>query len=57
LVYAISTRRQSVADELELEGLLFEEDEMQEFLIDNESLDTNDNLSERWASWVNVVNR
>lgn len=46
-----------MADELELESLLFEEDEKQEFLIEHEPLDNSDNLSERWASWVNVVDR
>ena len=46
-----------MGDELELEGLLFEEDEKQDFLIEHESLDNSDNLSERWASWVNTVNR
>ena len=46
-----------MSDELELEGLLFEEDEKPDFLIEQESLDNSNNLFERWASWVNVVNR
>ena len=46
-----------MSDELELESLLFEEDEKLDFLIEQESLDISENLSERWASWVNVVNR
>ncbi len=46
-----------MSDELELESLLFEEDEKPDFLIEQESQDNSENLSERWASWVNVVNR
>ena len=46
-----------MGDELELESLLFEEDEKLDFLIEQESLDNSDNLSERWASWVNIVDK
>lgn len=46
-----------MSDDLELEGLLFEEDEKLDFLIEKESEDNGEKLSERWASWVNVVNR
>ena len=42
---------------LELEGLLFEEEEKQNVFLEQESSEISDNLSERWASWVNVVNR
>ena len=43
-------------NDLELEGLMFEEEEKQNVLLEQESLDNCDKLSERWASWVNVVN-
>lgn len=46
-----------MGDELELESLLFEEDEKLDFLIEQESLDNSDNLSERWAFWVNIVDK
>ena len=44
-------------NELELEGLSFEEEEMQNIYKEQESSENSDNLSERWASWVNIVNR
>ena len=43
-------------DDLELEGLSFEE-EKQNVFLEQESSENSDNLSERWASWVNIVNR
>ncbi len=43
-------------NDLELEGLLFEEEEKQNVLKDQEILDNTDSISERWASWVNIVN-
>lgn len=46
-----------VDNDLELECLLFEEEENQTLLIDQEFLDKTETISERWASWVNVVNR
>ena len=46
-----------MSDELELEGLLFEEDEKPDFLIEQESLGNSDKLTERWASWVDVVDK
>ncbi len=44
-------------DDLELEGLFFEEEEKQNVFSDKEFSDNNDTISERWASWVNTVNR
>ena len=44
-------------DDLELEGLLLEE-EKQNVFIDSEPVDIDNNtITERWASWVNTVNR
>ncbi len=43
-------------NDLELEGLLFEEEE-QKISFEQESLESNESLSERWAAWVNIVNR
>jgi hypothetical protein len=45
-----------VDNDLELEGLMFEEEEKQNVLMEQEFLDNTDNISERWASWVNIVN-
>ena len=44
-------------NDLELEGLLFEEEEKQNVFLEQESSEISDNLSERWASWVNVVDK
>lgn len=44
-------------NDLELESLLFEDDENKNVFLEQESSENNDNLSERWASWVNIVNR
>ena len=44
-------------NELELEGLSFEEEEKQNVFLEQESSENSDNLFERWASWVNVVNK
>ncbi len=43
-------------NDLELEGLLFEEEENQTSLMDQEFLDKTETISERWASWINIVN-
>ena len=45
-------------NDLELDGLLFEEDEIQNIYLEQESSESkSESLSERWASWVNAVNR
>ena len=44
-------------NDLELEGLLFEEEEKKNVFLEQESSENSDNLSERWASWVNVVDK
>jgi len=46
-----------VDNDLELEGLLFDEEEKQNVFSEQESSENSENLSERWASWVNIVNR
>jgi hypothetical protein len=46
-----------VDNELELEDFLFEEEEKQNVVLDQEFLDNAEKISERWASWVNVINR
>ncbi len=56
-MYILSKWRQGVDKDLELEGLLFEEEENKNVFLEHESSENNDNLSERWASWVNIVNR
>ena len=43
--------------DLELEGLVFEDEEKQNVFIDQDSLDIDKTLTERWASWVNIINR
>lgn len=43
-------------NDLELEGLLFEEEENQNIFLEQEYLDNTETISERWASWVNAVN-
>ncbi|MCK5199016.1 MAG: hypothetical protein KAR21_11730 [Spirochaetales bacterium] len=44
-------------NELELEGLLFEEEENQNIFLEQEPSEQKSSLSDRWASWLNIVNR
>lgn len=44
-------------NDLEMEDLLFEEEEKQSVLPEQESLENCESLSDRWSSWVNIVNR
>lgn len=44
-------------NDLELESVLFEEEENQNVFSEQIHLEKDDSLSERWASWVNIVNR
>ncbi|MCF6334273.1 MAG: hypothetical protein L3J12_00845 [Spirochaetales bacterium] len=46
-----------MGNELELEGLLFEEDESIDFQTESDLPDTAATMSERWASWIDIVNR
>ena len=57
MVYVLRDRGQGVEKDLELEGLLFEDEEKQNVFIDQDSLDIDKTLTERWASWVNIINR
>jgi len=46
-----------VDNELELEGLMFEENKEQFVFPEEEAPEDKESLSDRWASWVNIVNR
>jgi len=46
-----------VDNELELEGLMSEENNGQFIFPEEEVSEDKESLSDRWASWINIVNR
>ncbi len=46
-----------MGNELELESLLFEEEESMDFQIESDLPEPSETIYERWASWVDIVNR
>jgi len=46
-----------VDNELELEGLEFEENNGQFVFPEEEVPEDKESLSDRWASWISIVNR
>jgi len=46
-----------VENDLELEGLLFEDEENKNILTDQDTSDVDKTITERWSCWVNIINR
>ena len=44
-------------EDLELEMMLFENEENLDLYQDSDPVEPTANLTDRWAHWVNVVNR
>ena len=44
-------------NDLELEGLLFEVKDGKYIFPEEEAPEDKESLSDRWASWINIVNR
>ncbi len=44
-------------NDLELEGLLFEDEENKNILTDQDTSDVDKTITERWSCWVNIINR
>jgi len=56
-VYVYNSRGRGVDNELELEGLMFEESSGSFIFPEEEAPEDQESLSDRWASWINIVNR
>ena len=49
--------RLGVENELELEEMMFKENSGQFIFPEEEAPEEKESLSDRWSSWVNIVNR
>lgn len=42
-------------NDLELDDLIFDDEEQQDIFIDQDSVENETSLFDRWASWVDII--